>query len=351
MNNGINKLSFQYNENNKYFLKTNKLKKDSISQLISNFSEVEIFLKEQNIKSKFKNLYLYASNIYDISYEEDKTIFINFEDCSQSLAEYYYLSKLISKKIYFVNFTYSLDFIEKMNNYNKNCNLLLRKVIISKIILISIYNYKGFDEYDNNDEKIKEIEEENRGIIRNSLENFKEIGLNFSSSYIEEIELEDLYIEIVYSLIKKDLIKSNYNYIKKIFTQLDLNIIDISKKFYDKYLKELLSDNKNNEFISKYLILNGSHIDKNKKIFFHYILFNYIIKDTLYIYKIPYLLKIRKIIINEIIRNNNFFPNDLTKKIKGKLIYVIKKLLDCDYYKNLFNDYLIKKEKISSMNE
>ena len=344
---GLSKSTLQYNSKKRYFFKPFKLKEDDpITKLVSNFAEVEMYLKRQNKKSKFKNLYLDIKNIYDILYEENKAIFIKYEDCYQSLSEYYYLVKLINiKSNILINFTYSLDFIEKINNSNKNCLKPLRKIIIAKIILVLVQNYKGFDWYERDNQKIKEIEQENKDIIKNNLRILEEIGLNFSISSVENVELEDLYVEIVYSLIEKDTIKNNFKYVIKKFNQMDLHLIDISKKFYDKYLEHLLSENNNNnKFINKYLIRNSSHIYKNMKIFFHYILFNYILKDTLYIYQIPYLLKIRKIIINEIKNNIDFFPVHLSKKIKGKIILMVNKLLDCDYYKNILQNYLNKIE-------
>lgn len=214
MKGDLNKLSLVYNSNKNYIFKSNKLKEDPNTKLISNFPEVLAYAKAQNIKSKFKNLYLNIKKISEILYDEEKIIFIKPEDCYPSLSEYYYLAKLINDRDILISFTYSLDFITNIHNHNKKCLKPLRKAIISKILLILIKNYKGFDSSDKNDEKIVEIEKENRDIIKNNLA-FKEIGLNFSAFDLEKIDIEDLYVEIVYSIIKKDIMKKNYNYIKK----------------------------------------------------------------------------------------------------------------------------------------
>ena len=89
---GLSKSTLQYNSKKRYFFKPFKLKEDDpITKLVSNFAEVEMYLKRQNKKSKFKNLYLDIKNIYDILYKENKAVFIKYKDCYQSLSEYYYL--------------------------------------------------------------------------------------------------------------------------------------------------------------------------------------------------------------------------------------------------------------------
>ena len=91
----------------------------------------------------------------------------------------------------------------------------------------------------------------------------------------------------------------------------------------------------------------SNHLKCPKKIYHYFIIFNYIFKDSLYIYKNPFLSLVKKNITN-IIKNelNNvdiYMPKKQFKKFKN----VVEKFLDCDYYKQLFNNYLekVKKEK------
>ena len=154
---------------------------------------------------------------------------------------------------------------------------------------------------------------------------------------IEIIEIEDLYAEIVYCLIKND--KKNCKEISKILNQMGLDSIDISKKIYEKYLK-LLFENYNDNNIKQYQIKEGRFLNK-KIINFYYILFNYILKDSLYIYENQFLFQGRKTFINIIIKkkDNLRISSEIFSKKRKKLECLIKYFLDCDFYKIKADEY------------
>ena len=321
----------------KDFPSTNKLEKDPKSKLISNYNELKMYLKNTNNKLNFKNIFYNIENIDIILYEADKYIEIKEEDHNQSLTQYFYLIMLMNKNKNIINYLYCFDFIRKISDkkYNKN----LEKIIISKIKLELIDYYKEL-EIDEiiDDKEIKMIENENKLNIKNNLKIFEELGLKYNESDIEKINIDDLYVNIIYSLIINRKIE-DYNYILNIFNQMNLSSIDVSKKIYDKLLENSFF---NSEYINKFSILSIKDLYDNKKINFYYILFSYILKETIYIYQIPFLNKLRKLILNIIKSNlNNLFINK-TKQWKSKISFLINKLCDCDYYKKKFNNYIDK---------
>ena len=346
----LSKLSIFYGDINhkyKYLLKINKLKEDPKSLLVSNFEEVQAYLKilksnkEENI---YKQLYLNVKRLSNILYDIEEILFISHEDFNKSLSEYYYLDLLININKNVINFAYSFDFIKNINNDNKKNDKPLRKLIISKIILDFIDNYKNLDNDDEyNEKEVEAIENENKSLI---IEKFSiladEIELNLGIDKVIEMKINDLYVEIIYTLMRNKKIE-DYKFATNIFKQMDLDSINISKEINEKCL-ELYN---NNNYMQKYLITTSNHLKCPKKIYHYFIIFNYIFKDSLYIYKNPFLSLVKKNITN-IIKNelNNvdiYMPKKQFKKFKN----VVEKFLDCDYYKHLFNNYLekLKKEK------
>ena len=343
----LSKFYGDINHKYKYLLKINKLKEDPKSLLVSNFEEVQAYLKilksnkEENI---YKQLYLNVKRLSNILYDTEEILFISHEDFNKSLSEYYYLDLLININKNVINFAYSFDFIKNINNDNKKNDKPLRKLIISKIILDFIDNYKNLDNDDEyNEKEVEAIENENKSLI---IEKFSiladEIELNLGIDKVIEMKINDLYVEIIYTLMRNKKIE-DYKFATNIFKQMDLDSINISKEINEKCL-ELYN---NNNYMQKYLITTSNHLKCPKKIYHYFIIFNYIFKDSLYIYKNPFLSLVKKNITN-IIKNelNNvdiYMPKKQFKKFKN----VVEKFLDCDYYKQLFNNYLekVKKEK------
>ena len=325
----------------KYLLKVNKLNEDPLSKLVTNEHEMEIYLKQNNY-NLFKYLYLNIKNIINILYDSNKNIEIDKQYYNnQSLSQYFYLIMLINKDKYTINFSYSFDFIREMNNNNKSYNKQLGKIIRSKIILELIKNYKEIDTHEKTDDKeIEMIQNENKSIIESNLKIFNDIGLNYNEIQIEEKEIDDLYVDIIYSIINNKNIEDykDYKYILDLFEQMNLSQIDISKKIYEKFLNTSFFNSNN---IQKYLILSLDDLSDDKKIYFYFILINYILKDSIYIYQIPFLIKFRKFVIDNIKSKSNLriLFEHIPKKMLIKISFIIEKLSDCAYYKKIFKDY------------
>ncbi len=76
--------------------------------------------------------------------------------------------------------------------------------MLSKIILDLIDNYRETDEYNENKDsfELDEIKKENRRIIKDNIEIFKEIGLNFNEDHFLKKKIDEIYSDIINSLIR-----------------------------------------------------------------------------------------------------------------------------------------------------
>ena len=101
-------------------------------------------------------LYLNKAHIENILYEEDIIISLG-EEISKNLLYSLPLILLILDNYNKINFKYSFDFINNFNEYIKKETETWKKVILSKILVRLIDNYKGLDEYFNDLENKKII--------------------------------------------------------------------------------------------------------------------------------------------------------------------------------------------------
>ena len=144
-------------ENNQYY--------DPFIKLISKFEEIQkiIDLKEKDI---YKFIYFNRNKVHNILYKNEQIIFVDCNRKIKNLSFYFYLSLLIREKE-FINYTYSFDFIEVINNLQlNNKDKKYQRIIISKIIIQLIKNYKSNDDYVKiEEEKLTKIENDNNNII------------------------------------------------------------------------------------------------------------------------------------------------------------------------------------------
>ena len=319
------KLAIFFECSNLELLENTESRYDPKSLLISNFAELQKLLNTIKNGSKYKNLFFNVKNLFNILYNAKENIEVKFEDCQQSLSEYFYLDKLINLNKNVLHFSYNFYLIQKISKENKECDKPLKKLIISKIILDFINYYGQLDNENDNDyeNEIKNIEKENEEIIENNINYLiNKIELKIKSDELKKMEIDDLYVEIIYALIIKKNFQ-NHSFFSEIYKQMDLDSIDISKKLYEKYLKKLFEDN---NYINYYMVDNINQLQCPITINYFYFLFKYILKDSLYIYQIPFLNNIRQKILKLLKNNYNF----ITKENE----FVIKKFLDIDYYTN-----------------
>lgn len=326
-----NSLSFKLNLN--YYSTINQpfeLSNIQDFKLITNYQELLELLKT-NKEEIMKFLYFHKSNIHNnILYESFESIKVNYKEENLALSELFYLALLILDNDELVNYEYPIDYIYEINKYQRNIkNEKLKKLMISKIIIHLIKNYKESNEYKSQEEsELEMIKEENENIINENINKYKILNLFVINA--ENIDI--IYTTIIIQIIKKGLIE-DYEYTYDLIKQLDLESINITEKMFDEIYKIL---NTEQYYTKYYMISEVNDLINIYKINFNYILLKYILKNNLYIYKCPFLIEARKNIIN-IINNNLLQLSSINIDFdSNKLEYVINAITDSEYYFNKF---------------
>ena len=203
--------------------------------------KIKINLEEK--ESKFftiiKYIFLNKKIIHDKLYKEDIIISLNSDEeinISNDISCILPLTLLILNSN-FTDFSFSIDFILKINDLREKEDLNYEKVIISKILLSLIGYYKGLDEFYNNSnenkEKIEKIKKENNDIINNNTRAFNQFDLNIDD--IKSKNIKEIFIA---------LIKNNNHISLNIIKQLHLDSLlnTINNKEPNKILEEILNN-------------------------------------------------------------------------------------------------------------
>ena len=315
-----------------------------IFKLLSQYREIENIIK-MNRSEILKFLYFNRKNIEQILYYSEEVIRIN-SNMIKSISNYFYLTLLINQaKREIIYYEYSFSFIKEINVIKSNSSFL-EEIVLSKTILELIRYFSGMEEYEENIEK-ELIEMENYHInrIKENINNLKELNLESNQDNISQINIDEIYIDIISSLIKTNKI-DDFKFTYNIINQLDLENICITEKMFND-LSKVVDTNKN--YMNNYKIEKIDDLFVNKKINFYFILIKYILKYSFYIYQIEFLNEARKTVI-KIITSNSKEINDLLNKIDSKImreqiLYVIKEFLDSEY---LFNKYIDSKYELMS---
>ena len=308
---------------------------DPIFKLMNNYDEIQLI--SQHKKEKL-NQFLFFNNtkIHSILYESEEVYEVSE---NINFSELFYLSLLIGQNPETIDYVYPLDYIKLIYNVFKNNEGLkpIKKIILSKIILILIYNYKGRDEYNEEEDEgyLEMLENQAKEVINENMGIFKDLKIECGLGEIYDCKIDNLYIEIIWSLIKENRF-NDFIFCKDIIDQLDLENINISNSIYVGL---------NNYFSSNDLVLHQYSISDLKDeniINFYYILIKYIFKNSLYIYNIDFLNKnienifkiikkkpeeIQSLLINESSQSGNIV-NNLNEKIKEILKFFSKKYSD-----------------------
>ena len=308
-----------------------------IYNLLSKYSEIEDIMKEDNLEL-LNYFYFNRKQINEFAYNEEEVIEINSKIIKNKYIDYFYLNLLIEENTDIVNYEYTLEFIKEIDDQIKGIknDYYLRELMMSKILLVLIRNYKGTDEYDYNKNEIDELEKFNLERIESNIRKLKEFELNLNKEDIIKKKIDEIYIGIIMDLIKKNKI-DDIKYTNNIMMQLDLENINITKTMYDGLANILKSDN---NYMKKYIISNKKDLYKDDVTNFYYILFKYILKKPIYIYQIKFLDEIRKRIFAII-------KNDIEKYKDEKLEYIINFFTD-SYYTILFKKLNTKTDKSNS---
>jgi len=322
-----------------YIIKENK-PFNPLLNLLKGVEDIKNILKSypQNI---LNFLYFNMDNIERILYNEDEVIYFEYDinkkfylkinqdkieiEVKNEMAFLFYISLLIKYNKNKVNCSFSYSFINKINSLNKiNASNLYKNILTSKIILELINSYKSnliFEEKSNKKiiKNLNKIEKENIEIIKHFLKIFENLGLKITQ---KELKLKN--IDLIYAKIINIILKSkDYNLINK----LDLENINITKIMFNEISKTLSSD-----IIYEYRLTTFYDLYDSKIIDFYYILFKYILKNSIYIYYIDFLNQIRKTIIKTIHLDLSDYQRRLDSNFKDKITYIIKFFTNSDYY-------------------
>ena len=282
-----------------------------------------------------KLLYFNQKSIHKLLLEQDMPdIQIIMDEKIQSLSFNFYLSLLIRQNSTFNYYNYSLEYIQelyekqKTNNENK-----YNKIIISKMMHDLIEYYKHLDEYWDYQNEVDTLENEINNIINENINIFNELDINWNIKEIKQKNIDEIYSNIIEALIKK--IKYiDFEYILNIINQLDLENIDIIKIIFDKKYK-LINIERN--LINEYLILEEDDISNENKINFYYFILKFILRNnSLFLYKIDFLLKTKKLFVR-LIKSNSKILFSLNIKYMERFEYLLDIIIDSKYYLNLYN--------------
>ena len=314
-------LNNSYYNNIEYIKLSNITNKSEIEENLINHATIKKYY-EVDILESIKLLYFNRESIHDILYNKDVIYQLPENEIIENLSFYFYLILLIkeSSDKGVVDFKYSINYIKNIFNIRKETKGIYRKRILLKIVSELIKNYE-----DEEDDEIKNIsnlkyEVENEIIKEQS-------GFNIS---LENIEIEQIYVEIILNLINKENLCD-----EEIFKEIDMESIIITKAMFKK-LNSLLD---NEEINNKYLIKEIKDLFNQKKIDFNYMFLKYILKDSIFIYQINFFLKTRNFFLKNKSQINEMNLN--VKENKEKLDLIFQKIFDSDYYYNNKNKYCI----------
>ena len=298
-----------------------EIENNPISKLIKKFDEIK---QLEDVPKYLKFLYFNRKIIHQILYDEEEIIYID-DINDNDLCSYIYLSFLIDDNTNVVNYKYPFKLISKIYNIHSKEDIKnnIKVILLEKIILNLIQNFEQ-NEDDIQDlikykkELTKFKSDNNNKIISSNKDLLKDFDL--TENDIKTISLEKLICQIIKFLIIKDILnETDETY--KIIKALELKTFNITRNILDD-IKILFDEEK--DYINKYKIKKFEDIFKKENIIFYYMLFNYILKNNIYIYEIPFLLKTRNNIIKYIKKNieklNENVKSDKSNKDKVEFI-------------------------------
>ena len=299
----------------------------SQKNLLSNMDELNFFLENGNIIIFV--LYFFKTIIAKILYDNDEVIYIKNSYINKSnISDYFFISLLIKEDPNIINYTYSKDIINDLKKLllKNEPEKKISKIIISKIGIDLLNNYKNTDNYDESEsEELINMEKEFYNIIKNNI-NESNFNLNYTITEIISEKIDLIYIGIILNLIKQRKME-NYEYTLDVLKQMDFENIKLTKNMIDK-LNELFEDK---NILNYYQIRKPIDLSNETKINFYYFLLKYILKDdSLLIYQNALLINTKRSII-EMIKTNKITMNNLDEKSNT----IINNLVGSNYYIDL----------------
>ena len=308
-----------------------KYVKNPLTELIQNYDDIKEILNNDNI-NRLEYIYINKQKVHKILYEEEKYIYIE-TNMINNFSDYYYLYALINEQPDLINYTYDFELIQKLYNELIESKNEIKEIILAKM-LITYIDYSDFDENDNNIELCSDIEKK---CITNIINSKKSVLYKYKIDLkIANLEDKDIYIEDIYSDIIKTLIinqkleKSEET--EKLLEEIEVKNIRLNKKIFEGLKQVLVGKN-----IEKYEIKNFEDILNENKLSFYYMLFKYILKNSIYIYYIPFLLQTQKQIT--LLINNNLKEFYNINKDIFRLFETLSYFIDLNYYHKKYTYY------------
>ena len=319
--------------------------------LIKTFDELMQLLKHIDTKNYTLLLYLNKNEINDILYNEDKIVPI-INECidNNSLKSIFYLAAAINNNKFIINYSYDSSFIKKVYSWIENEKNALKKYILSILFDSILDNYQDLSKTEDStsSDELTKFSEEIKNNIKTPKEIFDEFKINISQKISENQEdiskIENIYNKIIIFLIQNKKF-DDYGYAKNILEQLDLENIELTYKMYEA-IKKLFDENYKKDYIDNYKIKNIDDLFNEKIANFYTILFKYILKNSIYIYNINFLLDVKKSILEILDKDYITITNALKIKtsekekdnLNFKIKIILKTFLDSEYYtsKNIF---------------
>ena len=271
---------------------------DPMSHLINSLEDIENIYRNYPFESK-QLFYFMKDDIHKLFYDNDYIFHFESSDLQKVLpensdkikiSELFYLSLLISDQPELINYSFSIDYIQKINNrfFNFSINSSVKYIIISKLIIFLInYCLEQNEEDSENIQKLESMKQDNITSIQNIMEKNKIFTrLNYTIDDVLNKNIDKIYLDIIIFLIKTNRF-SDFDYAYEIIDDLDLKSIALTKEMYEGISQAL---DENNDYLKNYEIENLKDLIEDK-INFYYILIKFIFKNVAYIYCIPFLKK------------------------------------------------------------
>ena len=316
--------------------------------LLDGQNNLNLILENKDM-SVLEYLYLNRFVVHQLLYEGDTIIKVELDYIS-GFKDYYYLYLLIKEEPEINNYNYDFSFVKKAFDFQTETEKEIEKIIRAKIALTLIKVYT--DQNEENQEDCKKMEKSCKDYLiesKNILDKYK-IEIDLDKLYDDDIHINEIYIGILkYLIINQKLDESTET--SNLLNELDLKNLRINKDIFEA-LKEVLTE-KN---LQNYKIETFDDLfQSEKKLIFYYTLFEYILKDYIYIYEIPFLIEQRNNIIKIIKENLYSFYSEIKdgeKDTINKLKKVLGFFIEFDYYyeKSKKLKKYKKKESMSSNN-
>ena len=298
---------------------------DPVKESIENYANIKSILEKKGINI-FEYLYLNKERIHIILYNEDENITINSE-MMKKFSDYYYLYFLIRAEE-LLNYKYEYGFLSELKEKVNIQKSPIKKIIFSKILLCLIKNFNEIygDEFG---DKCEEMEEDCKNWINSEKNSLKKYNINLDLDKLADdgVEIDDIYINILISLIKNNKLNDSQDTLN-ILSELEIKDLRLNKKIYNG-LKPIFNEND----LKKYLISSYSDLINNEIITFYRMLFVYILKSSDYIFNIQFFIDLRTKIIGLVKTNIGILCNDLKKGKSQDNIIKLEEVLP--YFINL----------------